>query len=196
MLRNVFGLTAAFALFGTLLVPASAQTIPSGSYQQSCTNVRVRGNVLTARCTNSSGGTVRSTINLSSCGNGDIANSNGQLTCAQNYGYGNGNGNGHRKHHGRSHDDRDNNGNGNGYGYGRDNNHGNGNNDDNNGRNNGYGTLPASSYRQSCTGATTRGSILTATCPTGNGTSTTTTINAAACNGADIANINGRLQCR
>jgi hypothetical protein len=120
---------------------------------------------------------VRSSIDLSSCRRGDIANSNGQLTCNSNgYGRGRGNGNGYG-----------NNGN-NGYGN-------NGNNGYGNNGNNGYGRLPAGSYQQSCTNATMNGGVLTANCPAGNGARTTSSINASACRGADIANRNGRLQC-
>ena len=169
MKRTALSLTAAVALAAMTLGTASAQNIPSGSYQQSCTNIRVNGDVLTARCTAPQGNRVRSSIGLSSCRRGDIANSNGQLTCNSNgYGRGRGNGNGYG-----------NNGN-NGYG------------------NNGYGgngRLPAGSYQQSCTNATMNGGVLTANCPAGNGARTTSSINASACRGADIANRNGRLQC-
>jgi hypothetical protein len=77
MQRTLVGLAAAASLMATALLPASAQSIPSGSYQQSCTNIRVRGDQLIARCNAPQGGTVRSSISLSSCRRGDIANSNG-----------------------------------------------------------------------------------------------------------------------
>jgi hypothetical protein len=63
---------------------------PAGSYQQSCQNIRVRGDELRAECTNTSGQYVRSSLALNACGNGDIANYNGQLTCARTGGYGRG----------------------------------------------------------------------------------------------------------
>jgi hypothetical protein len=191
MKRTALSLTAAAALAAMALGTASAQNIPSGSYQQSCTNIRVRGNVLTAACTAPQGGRVRSSIDLSSCRRGDIANSNGQLTCNSNgYGRGRGNGNGYG-----------NNGNNGNNGYGNNGNNGNngyGNNGNNGYGNNGYGgngRLPAGSYQQSCTNATMNGGVLTANCPAGNGARTTSSINASACRGADIANRNGRLQC-
>src|ERR1700738_2206852 len=112
MSRLLIGLVAGLGLAATALAPASAQAIPSGSYQQSCTNIRVRGDQLSARCTNAQGTYVRSSIALNSCRNGDIVNSNGQLACNSNgygNGYGNGNGNGNRRHR-RPHDN-DNNGN-------------------------------------------------------------------------------------
>jgi len=88
MSRILVSLLAGLGLAATALAPASAQSIPPGSYQQSCQNIRVRGDQLTARCTNGQGNWVRSTIALGSC-RGDIRNSNGQLTCAGN-GYNNG----------------------------------------------------------------------------------------------------------
>jgi len=165
--------------------------VPSGSYQQSCQNIRMRGGLLTARC-NGPSGLVRTSIDPRTCRGGDIANSNGQLVCNGGNGYGNGNGygRGYGRHHHRD------NGNGNaGYNNGR----GYGNNGSqygNNGRyGNGYGNVPSGSYQQSCTNAVMRGGTLTATCP-GNGGSMTTSIDARSCRGGDIANVNGRLQCR
>src|ERR1700737_688787 len=112
MARLLVSLLAGLGLAATALAPAAAQAIPSGSYQQSCSNIRVRGNQLFARCTNPQGVAVRSSIALNSCRGGDIVNSNGQLACNANvngngYGYGNGNG----RHRGRHNDREDNNGN-------------------------------------------------------------------------------------
>src|SRR6202161_3507742 len=91
MHRIVLGLATAVSLAATAFaVPASAQTIPGGSYQQSCSNVRIRGDQLTASCTAPNGTRMRSSIALGSCRGGDIANSNGQLACnGGGYGYGN-----------------------------------------------------------------------------------------------------------
>ena len=61
--------------------------------------------------------------------------------------------------------------------------------------NNGYGYLPPGSYQQSCANAYMDGGILTATCPSPNGTRYTTQILARSCRGGDIANRNGRLAC-
>jgi hypothetical protein len=136
---------------------------------------------------------VRSSIDLSSCRRGDIANTNGQLTCNSNS-YGRGQYNGQN---GRGYGNGGNggygNGNGGNAGYGNGGNRGNrGNGGYGNG---GYGNLPAGSYQQSCTNETMNGGVLTANCPAGNGARTTSSINASACRGADIANRNGRLQC-
>ena len=95
MRKSLLSLAAACSLIVISLAPAVAQSVPNGSYQQTCTNIRVRGDVLSARCNGQSGNT-RSTISLASCGRGDIANVNGQLTCngRRNRGQGNFNGNG------------------------------------------------------------------------------------------------------
>jgi hypothetical protein len=175
----------ALSLSAAMLAPASAQSIPSGSYQQSCQNIRIRNGMLVARC-NGPQGLVRTTIDPDSCRRGDIVNANGQLACNRT-------GNGRRGY-------------GNGYGYG---NNGNGNNGNgNNGYgNNGYGNgnygygngnrygIPGGSYQQSCTNAQMNGGTLTASCPGRNG-SITTSIDPRNCRGADIANVDGRLACK
>jgi hypothetical protein len=159
----------------------------------------MRGGLLVASC-NGPSGLVRTSIDPRTCRGGDIVNSNGQLAC--NGGYTNGNGNG--RGHAYGHRNRDNENGNNGYGNNRNGNDGYGNNrNGNNGSsygnngygNNGYGAVPTGSYQQSCTNAVVRGGVLTATCP-GNGGSITTSIGARSCNGGDIANVNGRLQCR
>lgn len=81
MNRMLVGVLAGVSLAAASLAPAAAQYAPQGSYQQSCTNVHVRAGQLIAHCTNPQGIRVRSSIALGSCRGGDIANSNGQLTC-------------------------------------------------------------------------------------------------------------------
>src|SRR5665213_3482202 len=81
MIRMLIGFALASSLIAAPFVPAIAQAGPPGSYQQSCRNVTVRGNTLTATCTAPNGQWVRSRINLGSCQNGDIANMNGNLQC-------------------------------------------------------------------------------------------------------------------
>ena len=162
------------SLAAASLAPASAQYAPSGSYQQSCTNIRVRGGELTARCTNGSGQRVRSSIAITSCRGGDIANSNGQLVCNGGNGYGRRRGYGYGNNNG--YNNGYNNGNGNGYGRG-----------------NGY--APGGSYQQSCNNIRMSGSVLTASCPSGNGQWMTTSIDPRSCRGSDITNRNGRLNC-
>jgi hypothetical protein len=191
MPRLLLSLVAGLGLAGTALAPALAQSIPSGSYQQSCTNIRVRGDQLVARCTNAQGTYVRSSIALNSCRNGDIVNSNGQLACNRNaYNNGNGYGYGRHRHRHRHHDRDDNNG---GYNNGGYNNGGYNNGGYNNGR---YGGGVPGSYQNSCTNVQWNGGVLTATCTAPNGTNITSSINPAQCRGGDIANVNGRLACR
>jgi hypothetical protein len=185
-MKRIFGsIVLGAALAAGSLAPAAAQAIPSGSYQQSCSNIRVRGDELIARCTNPQGTRVRSSISLDSCRRGDIANSNGQLVCNRNGygrrrgGYGNGNGGYGNGGYG--------NGNGNG-GYG------NGNGNGGYGYGNGY--APAGSYQQSCRNVQSSGGVLTATCPAANGNLITSSIDPRQCRGMDIANRNGRLVCQ
>lgn len=61
-----------------------AQAIPSGSYQQSCRNISVGGEVLSANCQDASGRWEATQLrDYQSCG-GDIMNDNGALRCAGN----------------------------------------------------------------------------------------------------------------
>jgi hypothetical protein len=180
LLSSLVGASLAAA---SLAAPADAQYAPSGSYQQSCTNIRMRGNELSASCTAPNGSRTRSTINVGACRGGDIANSNGQLVCNGGNGYGNGYG---RRHHGYGN---------NGYNNGGYNNG----NYNNGGYNNGYGGngyAPGGSYQQSCRNVRMNGGTLTASCPGPNGSWQTTSINPRSCRGADIANRNGQLVCQ
>jgi len=77
--------------------------VPAGSYQQSCSNIRVRGNgLLMASCMNNSGQRVRSQIAYQSCRGADIGNIDGRLSCVRsgNY-YGRGQGRYGGRHGGR-----------------------------------------------------------------------------------------------
>jgi len=59
-----------------------AQGIPQGSYQQTCNNVAVNGNVLTANCQDSRGNWINAQLpDMQRCGS-DITNDNGVLHCA------------------------------------------------------------------------------------------------------------------
>jgi len=63
-----------------------AQSVPSGSYQQSCKNIGMRDEVLTANCQDSDGKWEATQLrDYRSCG-GDIMNDNGALRCAGNAG--------------------------------------------------------------------------------------------------------------
>ncbi len=65
----------------------SAQSVPSGSYQQTCRNIGVRGDVLTATCKDTSGNWQNAQMRDISYCNGDITNDNGVLRCASAGGY-------------------------------------------------------------------------------------------------------------
>jgi hypothetical protein len=184
----LISLFAGLGLAATALAPAMAQSIPAGSYQQSCTNIHVRGDQLVARCTNPQGASIRSSIDLYSCRRGDIVNSNGQLACNRN-------GRGRYNNGGYNNGGYNNGGyNNGGYNNGANNNGG----YNNGGYNNGYGNrgIAPGSYQSSCTNAYMNGPTLTASCTSPNGQRITSSINAAQCRGADIANRNGRLACQ
>jgi CVNH domain len=79
-MRVVCGLLGAIALAG-LALPAYAQAPPSGTYQQSCGDVRMQGSTLIAVCRDMNGRDVQTALNVANCV-GDIGNSNGQLQCS------------------------------------------------------------------------------------------------------------------
>ncbi len=168
---SALALGAALALSAASTGGASAQmygtgAVPSGSYQSTCINARVRNNTLVANCTNNSGQRVRTSIAVNACANADIGNINGQLSCVRNgsmYGRGRGR-----------------------YGRGRSGLY----------RQNYSGGLPAGSYAQSCTNAQLNGSTLTATCTAANGQSVTSYLDISQCRSTDdIGNVNGQLRC-
>lgn len=221
MHRIATGLLLTLGLLATSAVSAGAQVfgyggnLPSGSYQQSCSNARMNGATLSASCTTNNGQQRWSSMNVNGC-NGDIANNNGQLTCNGGYyngGYNNGgynNGGYDNNGRGRDRDDEDNddNGNGNGHAYGHRHHHNNGRWNNNGGYNNGgynggynnggygygYG-LPGGSYRQSCQNARMNGSMLSASCTAPNGQWIGSSIDVRRCQSRDIANRNGYLSC-
>ena len=79
----------AFALTVLTQGTIMAQGIPQGSYQQTCNNVAVNGNVLTANCQDSRGNWINAQLpDVQRCGS-DITNDNGMLRCASS-GYGRG----------------------------------------------------------------------------------------------------------
>jgi hypothetical protein len=164
MFRFLTGSLLAVAM-AAVLAPVAAEAQATGSYQQSCQNIRQRnGNVITALCPTGDGRMVRTSIDADTCRGRahDIANMNGQLTCVNVRGNGYGNGYG--------------NGNGNQYG----------------GYN---GGAPAGSYAQSCRNISTRNGMLSAECTAGNGAWVGSTIDPNGCRNGDIANMNGRLTC-
>jgi hypothetical protein len=202
MHRTVTGLALAVGFAAATVVTASAQQYgrynnpPSGSYQQSCTNVQMRGSTLSASCSANNGQRIYSSLNVNGC-NGDVANVNGYLRCNGSYGYNN---NGYGSNNGRN-DDEDENGNGghhhhhpngNAYGYYGNRNGGN----DNGYGGNGYG-LPPGSYQQSCNNARMNGSTLSASCTATNGQYINSSLDVRRCQsrGTDIANRNGYLSC-
>ncbi|MEO6921124.1 MAG: CVNH domain-containing protein [Collimonas sp.] len=57
------------------------RNLPPGSYRQSCSDIRIRGDVLEATCGGDNGGR-RTSISLYSCRSGNFENINGNLQCS------------------------------------------------------------------------------------------------------------------
>jgi CVNH domain len=83
MRRNfLFALLALTLVVLTQGTISMAQGIPQGSYQQTCNNVAVNGNVLSANCQDSHGNWINAQLpDVQRCGS-DITNDNGALRCA------------------------------------------------------------------------------------------------------------------
>ena len=59
----------------------AAQSIPPGSYQQTCSSINVKGNRLSAYCRAKDGSSTLSSLNNFKLCEGDIWNNDGSLTC-------------------------------------------------------------------------------------------------------------------
>jgi hypothetical protein len=153
---------------------------PAGSYNQTCRNIRTRGNTLEADCQTRGGQWNRTSLrNYQGCG--EITNDNGTLRCTGGGGYNNGgNYNGGR---GRDRDDGDRNDQNNrpgGY-Y-------------NNGQGGYQGGVPGGSYTQTCQDIRVSGNTLKANCQKTNGRYSKTSLdNFNQC--SEISNNNGKLRC-
>jgi hypothetical protein len=66
---------------GVFLTPSVALAVPSGSYLQSCSNVRQSGNTVSAVCADRNGVRIRTTINMNICSTDRLSNLNGSLRC-------------------------------------------------------------------------------------------------------------------
>ena len=169
---TTFGMVAlTMALFGSGTT-CHAQRVPSGSYQQTCQNIGVRGSTLYASCKDVRGQWQSTELSDFQRCSSEIQNENGNLTCNSN-----GGNNGYARE-GRDRDgdhDRD--------GHQGDGRHG-------------YNGAPNGSYVQTCQSVNMNGSTLQASCKKKNGRMKNTSLsNANQCNG-DIANDNGKLRCR
>lgn len=161
------------ALVGAFGQPAFAQTLPAGTYRQSCSDARVRGNELSANCSAPDGRRIRSSVTLD-C-RGDIGNVNGYLRCN-----GGRRGGAFGRHDGMSH------------GYPGGGHFGPG------APGSGFGGgVPSGTYQQSCTNIRMQGGRLVASCSATNGGRVTSSLDVGACRrNADIGNHNGSLSCR
>jgi hypothetical protein len=152
---------------------------PSGSYVQTCRDIRTRGNTLEADCQTGNGQWNRTSLrNYNSC-NGGVVNDGGTLRCSSDVGgYNNGG-----YHNGNRDRDRD-----------RDEDRDRGQGGYNQG---GYyqNGVPGGSYTQTCQDIRISGSTLKANCQKGNGHYKQSTLrNFNQC--SDISNENGNLHCR
>lgn len=181
-------------------VPAFAQ-MPPGSYAQSCRDIRVEGDRMSAICATRQGTAQRSTISLDNCP-GSIANDNGRLTCegggrgsSPRRGYGPDSGYPEREYgpprsrdYGQPDDDRRR--------YGRPPAQNEYPPEGRQGprpyREGGVG-LPPGSWQASCVSAQMQGSMLIARCRDTQGGSRQTSIDVRSCRA--IANRNGQLVC-
>ena len=81
-------ITIAIGVVMYVLVGASAglaQSVPQGSYQQTCTNIGARGGVLTATCKDVNGEWRDAQLRDANYCNSDITNENGELRCSGGY---------------------------------------------------------------------------------------------------------------
>jgi CVNH domain len=78
-MKGFGGAAAVLALVG-MGFAASAQGLPPGSYQRSCSAVRVEGAMISATCRRDDGRVQQSALDISHCA-GDIENRNGRLKC-------------------------------------------------------------------------------------------------------------------
>ncbi|MGC2694309.1 MAG: CVNH domain-containing protein [Candidatus Angelobacter sp.] len=185
---HTFGMVALTMALWSPGTTAAAQQVPSGSYQQTCQNIGVRGSTLYASCRNVNGGWQNTELQGYDRCNGQIENDNGNLRCTGgNGGYNGDNRNGDNRDRGYN----GNNGNGDARDRDRDGDR------DRNG-NHGYGPngSPNGSYVQTCQNIQMNGDRLQASCQKKNGKWKNTSLsNANRCNG-DIQNDNGKLRCR
>jgi len=182
-MRHSILLVALAFVIALCALPAMAQSLPPGSYQQTCTDIGMNGSTLYARCQDVNGNWQSTSLpNIQNC-TGEIVNNNGSLQCGRNGYYNRGYQGGYRdRDRDRDRDwdrDRDRqvyNGNYNGYG------------------NYGYGNLPPGDYVQTCRNIQTNGNVLQAQCEKRNGGWRNSTLDVSQCTGP-IANNNGRLVC-
>ncbi|AGC02087.1 hypothetical protein H012_gp370 [Acanthamoeba polyphaga moumouvirus] len=63
------------------ITPINNCILPTGAWQQTCTNPSLNGSILTAQCRDSSGTPKSTTLDLSKCSTGPVTNNGGVLTC-------------------------------------------------------------------------------------------------------------------
>jgi hypothetical protein len=142
-------------------------SLPSGAYSQTCRDIRVRYNVLRARCQDRDGSWVDTALESFSSCRTEIENINGQLRCMGNRG--------DRDHDGDHDRDRD---------HDRDGDH-----------DRDRGNAPRGSYSQSCREIHAQGNSLRAVCQTVSGNWVGAALNDFDRCVGEIVNDDGRLEC-
>jgi hypothetical protein len=147
--------------------------LPSGGYGQTCRDIRVRYNVLLARCQDRDGRWMETSLtSFSNCGSA-IENINGQLRCMANRG--------DRDHDWDRDRDRD-----------RDRDH---DRDHDRDGDHDRGYVPRGSYSQTCREIQAQGNYLRAVCQTMRGDWVATSLNGVNQCVGEIVNDDGRLEC-
>ena len=187
---TTFGMVALTMAFWNLGTSAAAQSVPSGSYQQTCKDIGANGATLYAKCQNTNGGWQSTQLsNFEGC-TGEIVNDNGALRCGMR-----GNGGPYADQR-RDQSDWQNNG--------RDDNR-NANRDDDRDRNGvsnqgdrsdrDQGRDGDGTYTQTCRNVQKNGDTITANCEKKNGSWRQTSISNFRTCLSQIINDNGRLRC-
>lgn len=182
MIKSALSAASAALLAGVLLTPVptmARQMQPQGSYLQSCSNVSVRGDNLSATCHDGGRGQRTSTLNISRCRGVDISNSNGLLVCGSQRGEFTGGGS--NSSPGRPGGNQSGGNSGGGWGSG--------------GGWSNSGRAPQGSYQNSCTDISVRSDRLYATCRDVGRNQRASSLDLNRCGGVDIINSNGLLAC-
>jgi hypothetical protein len=74
-------ITAFLFALGTQITPCAGQSMPPGSYRETCRNIEVRGGVLHAQCRGIGGNWNTTSIRIAQCIGSEIVNGNGGLRC-------------------------------------------------------------------------------------------------------------------
>jgi hypothetical protein len=83
MRKIIFVLVAVLCASAAMRMPANAQYIPAGSYQDSCDTIQINGPILYARCQDRGGAWHQTSTNMEQCPSRSFANNDGALVCGR-----------------------------------------------------------------------------------------------------------------